>query len=136
MRNRIYNILEISGPGDLLGRVADLTLIVLIVASVVANILVSVQSLYTEYRAWFQLLELITVSVFSVEYFLRIWSCVESADPRFHDRPMWGRLRYALTPMLIIDLVAILPFYLSLWMSIDLMFLRVFRLFRIFKLTR
>lgn len=136
MRKRIFSILEISGPGDLLSRLADIILIVLIVASVVANILASVQEIYTEYMAWLQTLELVTVVVFSAEYALRIWSCVESPDPRFHQQPLWGRVRYALSPMVIIDLLAILPFYLVLWMSVDLMFLRVFRLFRIFKLTR
>ncbi|HID82793.1 MAG TPA: ion transporter [Chromatiales bacterium] len=136
MRKRVFSILEISGPGDLLSRLADFILIVLIVASVVANILASVQDIYTEYEAWLQTLELVTVAVFSVEYILRIWSCVESPDPRFHQQPLWGRVRYALSPMVIIDLLAILPFYLVLWMSVDLMFLRVFRLFRIFKLTR
>lgn len=136
IRKRIFSILEISGPGDMLSRLADIILIVLIVASVVANILASVQSIYTEYMAWLQALETVTVAVFSIEYALRIWSCVESSDPRFHQQPFWGRVRYALSPMVIIDLLAILPFYLVLWFSVDLMFLRVFRLFRIFKLTR
>ena len=135
-RKRIFDLLEISAPGDRFGRLVDFILIALIIISVAANILASVQDLYTEYRAWFRTLELVTVAVFTVEYVLRIWSCVESDDPRFHQRPVRGRLRNVFTPMLIIDLLAILPFYLSLWVSVDLMFLRVFRLFRIFKLTR
>ncbi len=76
------------------------------------------------------------MTVFTIEYVLRLWSCVESTDPRYHHHPIMGRLRFALTPMLLIDALAILPFYLGMWISADLMFLRVFRLFRMFKLTR
>ena len=41
-----------------------------------------------------------------------------------------------LTPLALVDLIAILPFYLSLYVSIDLRFLRGLRLLRLFKLTR
>ena len=45
-------------------------------------------------------------------------------------------VRFALSPGAIIDLLAILPFYLSFFIGIDLRFLRAFRLVRVFKLTR
>jgi voltage-gated potassium channel len=54
-------------------------------------------------------------------------------------QPIKGRIRFALTPLALIDLLAILPFYFPLFLPIDLRFiraLRLFRLFRIFKLTR
>jgi voltage-gated potassium channel len=136
MRERIYRILESNLPGGLIGRLVNLILIALIIISVLANILASVQGIYSVYREWFFRLEFFTVAVFSIEYVLRLWSCVESAEPRYHHHPVKGRLRYALKPILLVDLLAILPFYLSLWVATDLMFLRVFRLFRIFKLTR
>ena len=41
-----------------------------------------------------------------------------------------------LTPMSLVDLIAILPFYLGLYVTIDLRFLRVLRLLHLFKLTR
>jgi len=136
MRYRIYAILESSLPGGLVGRLVNLILITLILVSVLANILASVQGLYSVYRDWFYRLEILTVTIFSIEYVLRLWSCVESSDPRYHHHPIRGRMRYAIKPILLVDLLAILPFYLSLWITADLMFLRVFRLFRIFKLTR
>ena len=46
---------------------------------------------------------------------------------------MTGRLRYVLTPFAIIDLVAILPYYLGAFVEIDLRFMRAFRLIRIFR---
>jgi voltage-gated potassium channel len=136
MRKRIFDILDISVAGGLAGRVVSIILVSLIVTSAVASILASIQSLYAEYHAWFNRIEIVMVTAFTIEYALRIWSCVESPDPRFHHHPFKGRVRYALTPLLLIDLLAILPFYLGLWISADLMYLRVFRLFRLFKLTR
>ena len=68
-------------------------------------------------------------------YALRIWSCTE--DPQStHRGPVADRLRYALSPMAIIDFLAIAPFYVSMLFAIDLRFLRVFRLLRLLKLTR
>jgi len=136
MRKRIFDILDASMAGGLAGRVVGFILISLIITSAVASILASVQGLYAEYHAWFNRLEITLVTAFSIEYLLRIWSCVESPDPQFHNHHFKGRVRYALTPLLLIDLLAILPFYLGLWISADLMYLRVFRLFRLFKLTR
>jgi voltage-gated potassium channel len=62
-------------------------------------------------------------------------------NPRYH-RPILGRLRYMLSPLAIIDLLAIVPFYLRVWLTVgrfDLRALRTVRLlwlFRIVKLTR
>ena len=75
------------------------------------------------------------MAVFSIEYVLRLWSCV---DPIAADSGMAlkARLRYALSVHGIIDLVAILPFYLGMFISANLRFLRDLRLIRILKLTR
>ncbi len=47
-----------------------------------------------------------------------------------------GRVRFAMTPMALVDAIAILPFYLQMFFAIDLRFMRVFRLLRLLKLTR
>lgn len=74
--------------------------------------------------------------IFTIEYILRIWSCTVNASFK---NLILGRIRFALTPLMIVDLLAILPFYLPMIISLDLRFLRVLRLiriFRMFKLTR
>jgi voltage-gated potassium channel len=74
--------------------------------------------------------------VFTVEYFLRVWSC--DVDPNYRN-PVLGRLRYCLTPLAIIDLMVILPFYLDLAFAADHRFLRSLRVlwtFRLLKLHR
>jgi voltage-gated potassium channel len=118
-----------------MARVVTLLIVMLVLFNVVANVLASVQSFYARYSHTLFIFEAVSTLIFSIEYLSRLWSCVESDDDRFR-APLTGRLRFALTPMMLIDLLAILPFYLLMWTSIDLLFLRVFRLFRIFKLTR
>jgi voltage-gated potassium channel len=68
-----------------------------------------------------------------VEYLARVWCSVE--DPRF-GRAITGRLRYMLTPLALIDLLAIAPFYLGMFVSLDARILRALRLLRVFKLSR
>ena len=87
----------------------------------------------------FYYFELVSVAIFSVEYILRLWSC--TASEKF-SRPLLGRLRYAVTPLALIDLIAIAPFYLPFLFGVrrvDTTFVRVLRLFRlmrVFKTTR
>jgi voltage-gated potassium channel len=74
------------------------------------------------------------VVVYSVEYVLRLWSC--TSDPATA-HPLRGRLAVAGRPMQIVDLLAILPFYLQLLIpGLDLRFVRALRLFRIFRVFR
>ncbi len=111
----------------------DFALIVLIALNVAAVILETVDPIYHAYKIWFDLFDLFSVLVFTIEYVARVWTIVE--DERFSDG--WrGRIRYMMTPMAIIDLLAILPFYFSLFIDADLRILRALRLLRVFKLTR
>lgn len=111
----------------------------LIILNVLAVILQTVEALSTRYEAAFYYFEMASVVVFSVEYLLRLWSC--TVDEKY-THPLWGRLRYAITPLALIDLVAIAPFYPLAFMGIrtvDTTFvraLRLVRLMRLFKATR
>jgi len=98
-------------------------------------VLETVPGLAARYRGWFLVIELVSVFVFTVEYALRLWSCVEDRRHDYRD-PVRGRLRYALTPMAIVDLLAVLPFYLFFLIPMDLRILRLLRLVRLLKITR
>lgn len=134
LRRRVYEILD-NSPDQPAGRLLSQLLIGLIIANVVAIILHSVSSIGTRFGKWFELFEWLSILVFTIEYSARVWSAVESRDGRF-GATVKGRLRYMATPLLLIDLLAILPFYLSFLLPVDLRFMRVFRLLLIFKLTR
>jgi voltage-gated potassium channel len=135
MRKHIYQILELAKFDDRAGRWFDIFIVILISGNILAIILESVDWVYARYDDWFFWFEVFSVAVFTVEYLLRVWSCVENPSSRY-SRAVTGRLRFAVTPLAVVDLLAILPFYLGMLVSIDLRFLRALRLVRIFKLTR
>jgi len=136
LRRRIYEILEVAEEGDRLSRTFDFLIVGLIALNVLALIVATVPALSGHARA-FRVFELISVIVFSVEYILRVWSCAEHEE---YARPLKGRLRFASTGMMLIDLLAILPFYVALVVPaarlLDLRFLRAVRLMRIFRLFK
>jgi voltage-gated potassium channel Kch len=109
--------------------------VVWVLISVLAVILESVDSIYYNLSVEFIVLDAVAVLVFSFEYLMRLYSCVE--EPRFQ-RAFSGRLSYATKPVAIIDFLAIIPFFLEVLLHhlIDLRFLRSFRLMRLFKLAR
>lgn len=135
MRRRIYEILTNPRPDDRLGRAVSIALLLLIAANVLASILETDAELANRAPALFEWFERVSVTIFSVEYLLRLWSC--TADPRFAGA-LRGRARMALTPLALVDLVAIAPSYMELLLPgvLDLRFLRVLRLLRLFRLLR
>lgn len=118
------------------GWVIEVFFIVLIVANVLIVILETVQSIYLQYSELFRTVEIVSLGVFTVEYSLRLWCC--TAEDRY-SAPIKGRLLYIITPLALIDLVAILPTYLSLVLlpiGVDFLFLRALRLFRVFRVLK
>ena len=135
IRRRTHEILEGTREGDLVSRVFEIFMVVLIATNVFAVILETVPSLDAAHGGFFFAFEVFSVAVFTVEYVLRVWAAVEDRR-RLTVTPVGGRIRHMLTPMAIIDLLAFLPFYLTAFFAVDLRFLRVLRLLRILKLTR
>lgn len=133
LRAFVYQKLERSEPGDRIGQLIGFFLIGLIALNVIAVILESVPSVEARYSRILHIIDVVSVGIFSVEYMLRLWSSVENPIYANSRAP---RLRYALSPMALIDLAAILPFFLSFYYAFDLRFLRVLRLLRVLKLTR
>lgn len=108
-------------------------IIVLIILNVVAVMLETVPSIYEPNKNFFDIFDAISVAIFTIEYVLRVWS--SNHDPQFR-QSIKGRLRYMLTPGALIDLLAILPFYLHVFLGFDLRVLRVLRLLRFLRLFR
>jgi voltage-gated potassium channel len=135
VRRRAWEILEIARPGDRASERFDVAIRLLIVLNVLAVILETMRSVDQVLHGFFRAFEAFSVAVFTLEYIGRVWSCVEA--PRYR-RPLRGRLRFAATPLAIVDLLAVLPSLLP-FLGLDLRVLRglrLFRLFRILKLTR
>jgi voltage-gated potassium channel len=134
-KKRIYDILSVSSRKGDASWYCDMFIITLISFNTLALVLESIPTLHGEYAAAFYWFEVFSVGIFTVEYLLRLWTA--NVHPRFAT-PFWGNLRYAVTPLAIIDLIAVIPFYLP-FVGVDLRvvrILRVFRLFRLFKVVR
>ena len=132
-RRRAFEILEEPGPANEAGRAVRVFLVSLIALNVLAVILDSVASLAEKWARPLYVFEIASIAVFTAEYLLRLWVAAERAE---YGGGVLGRLRYLLTPLAILDLLAILPFYLPLILPVDLRYLRMFRLLRMAKFGR
>ncbi len=121
---RAHEILEVAPAGDRVSRAFDYFVIGLILLNAIALIVGTVKTVHDAVPQLFYYLETVSVSIFVVEYLLRIWAC--TAEPKY-SHPVFGRLRFALSPLLLIDLLAIVPFFLP-FLGLDLRFLRAVRL--------
>lgn len=134
-RRRCYEVLDVGSMHDPNSRLVHRGLVLLVLVSVSAAILESVPSINAQYRWLFQGVEILAASVFTIEYVLRIWAIVE--HPPFKHMPRWrARLAYSGSPAVVVDLVAILPLFLSFFITSDLQVLLLLRLLRFFKLAR
>ena len=134
-QRRIHEILEKGQVGDRLSLNCDIFLSILIVVNLIAVCLETIDSLFAAYKPIFIAVELVSVSIFSVEYGLRIWS--RPAAPDEYGKTATGkRLGYIFSFTGIIDLLAILPSILPLLLGgIDLRWLRILRLMRLLKFS-
>lgn len=128
----IYEVLEVSDEKGNLSWIVDFFLMMLIGLNVFAFILETVDWVYELSPAFFIYFEYFSVAVFTVEYVFRLWT--SDLKPGFQT-PFIGRIKFAGTPLAVIDLLAILPFYLPL-LGVDLRFLRILRMFRLFRLLK
>ncbi len=135
LRQRVYHIIEEPLPGGRAGHVFNALMVLLILANVAAVILESVPEVEQAHYGFLWAFDTFSVVVFTVEYAVRLWVVPE--HPLFAAlSPMRARLKYATSFHAVIDLLAILPFYLAVLVQIDLRFLRVLRILRLLKLTR
>lgn len=134
-RKKLYLIVNESEQKNKLHEIFDFFIILWVIISVVCVVLESISSFAYYFSTIFSVIDTIAVGIFSTEYLIRLYSCVE--NPKYQH---WfkGRLGTAKQGSNIIDLLSILPFFLETLLGhlFDLRFLRVFRLMRLLKLMR
>ncbi len=116
-----------------LSRALGILLIVLICANIVAVILDSYVELHGRYATFFSTFELFSIAVFTVEYLLRVLASPYLDGDTYSTRSL---VRYLVSPMALIDLLAILPFYLPFLFAFDLRMIRIFRVFRLIRILK
>jgi voltage-gated potassium channel len=125
LRGKLFII--IFGANTRRGRIFDVFLLWFILISILVVCLESIPKVRNQYESAFFYLETIFTIIFTIEYFLRIYS---------HPKP----LKYLLSFYGIIDLLSIIPFYLTYFSPsghylVTIRILRLLRVFRILKLS-
>ena len=133
-QHRVLEILEKAKPGDKVSQYSDLFLSTLIILNLLAVSLESVESLGSKFQSQFYAFEIFSVSIFIVEYLLRIWATGANGDGSLRSS-FKSRSKYIFGFTGLIDLLAILPSLLPLLFSVDLRWLRVLRLLRLLKIS-
>lgn len=132
IKNKIYNLIRDDDENDLYSSIFDGVIISLIVINIVL-VVVDTFNLPKWYTTISNIIETISVVVFTIEYLLRLFT----ADLKYSNKDLVkARLKYILSFMAIIDLLAILPFYIPFIFPIDLRVLRALRIFRLFRLFK
>lgn len=119
MRDILYKVVIENDSKS--GRLFDIFIQILIILSLLSFSIETLPNLDSRYQTIINHFEIFSVIIFSIEYILRI----------FLIKPFW---KYTFSFFGIIDILAILPFYLST--GVDLRSIRIFRLFRLFRVFK
>ena len=133
LRQRLYEIVEVSTPDDPAGRVYDLVSVILVLANLTATILLTFSEIATRYRGILVFVEVVTVGFFLIDYVLRIL-CAKYAWPALPERK--AVFKYVFSLMGIIDLLSFLPYFLPAVFPEGAVAFRMIRVIRIFRLFR
>ena len=135
IKKRLFEIIQPGEENDIPSKIFDICLILLVLLNV-CLVIADTFNLPEKVQIIFKHIEIVSVIIFSIEYILRIWTA-----ELLYPEKKWivAKIKYIFSFLAIIDLLAILPFYLPFVITIDLRvlrMLRIIRLFRVFKINR
>ena len=132
LKQIVFDVIQPAENGRIASKIFDLIILAMILLSV-ASVFIATFDLPREYQNSLQQIEHISLIVFSVEYLLRIWT----ADLLYPGSGFFGsRIKYIFSGMALIDLLAILPFYLPMFLPVNLIGIRAVRLVRLLRLLK
>ena len=127
LKRAVFNTLQFNHKSKITIAV-NAIVITLILLSVPVDVLENVEDISFSLKCWALRADLAISFIFAAEYALRLICCTE--DPRYA-QPFTGRLKYLCTPLMLIDLFAVSPFFILGTGPV-----RILRIFRIFMLMR
>ena len=132
-RGRVNAVLNNPSWSSRVARGVNFLLLLVILVNTLAIILDTVRPIASLYARVIDVIVFVSILIFTVEYFLRLWS--------YSDAPtLWKRnierFRYACSPFMIIDLVAIAALFIPIFFPRDFTLLRTVRILSVFKLGR
>lgn len=131
---RVYEILE-GVTNDKTTKAFQIFIVSLISVNVLVVIIETEESVLDEYGYLFTPFEVFSIIIFTGEYVSRLVVC--KLNPKYQNSK-FGIIRFVFTPMMLVDLAAILPFFLPFVVADTriIRIIRLLRLFRLFKLAR
>jgi voltage-gated potassium channel len=106
---------------------------VIIILNVLSVVLSSYKEIHHQYETHFNFFELVSIVIFSLEYIIRFWT----SDIEYKTgTSLTKKIKFFFSTFGLIDLLAILPFYLPLFFAFDLRVLRILRLFRLLRILK
>lgn len=133
LKHRVFTIIQPSVGNDAASAIFDWFIIILIIVNVVLVILDTFSGFPPWALSFFRRAETVSVIVFTVEYLLRVWTANYLYERK---KPLAARISYIFSVMALVDLFAVLPFYMPFLFPIDLRVLRMLRLLRLFRLFK
>jgi voltage-gated potassium channel len=133
IKKHVHILLHPSQGNSKWDKIINIFLISLILANLAATIIETDHEIYERYADFFHAFDAVSVAIFSLEYILRVWSVTHETK---YKHWFWGRLKYMVSWEALIDLAAILPFFLYSYTVIDLRSLRLLRLLRLLRIFR
>lgn len=132
IKERIYNIIRDDNKKGAFGNAFDAVIIFFIIVNVIM-VIAETFTLPSIVKDIFYYIEIISIIIFTIEYILRVYT----SDLLYNDiTPLKARFKYVFSAMAIIDLLAIIPFYLPFVIPIDLRVLRMLRMFRLLRVLK
>ena len=133
IKEKIFRVVEKGSHGQRFNLIFDYVIMTLILLSVISIIIESVPEINTEYNRLIRGFNVFTIVVFTIEYLLRLY--VSDLTHPSSNR-IKSALRFMFSAYGLIDLLAILPFYLPMLIKMDLRFLRALRLTRFLRILK
>lgn len=132
LKRKVYETIEYTGEPFTINWIYDFLLIVMVLLNAAAIMIESIDEAYVLYYEKLITFEVISVAFFAADYFLRLWSITENS--RFH-HPLKGRLKYMISPMAIIDLLAFFPYFIAMYAH-DYEYVKFFAILRFFRFLK
>ncbi len=135
LRRQLFDVLERGRRGDLLVRIFDIFMVCVILANVAASVVDTVAQVHARFGTALSQFDHFCVAIFILEYAARLWTAPE--HPALRERPGWrAMLAHALSPMMLLDLAAIVPFFIEIFFGANLAVVRILRIVRFYRLAR
>ena len=133
MKEKIYQLVEKGSHGKKVNLVFDYFIMGLIILSLASIVFESINDLNPVLRKFLSGFDTLSVIIFSIEYLMRLYVADLTHPAKNKLRSI---IKFVFSGYGLIDLLAILPFYLPMLIKTDLRFLRALRITRFLRILK